>query len=99
MRIIWPVMIKYTSPILKLDVFAMHVWTSSCRPVQALIARLCKDAAAAAADQQQQQVPPNTPRPPPGLGAGRGDVLLLARLLDILHTANVQVRCLWGSTP
>jgi hypothetical protein len=28
----------------------------------------------------------------PGLGHNRGDALLLARLLDVLHTANVQVR-------
>ena len=62
-----------------------------CRPVQALITRLCKDASAAAAE-QQHQLPPNAPRPQLlGLGASRGDVLLLARLLDVLHTANVQV--------
>lgn len=61
------------------------------RPVQALITRLCNEAAAAAADHAQQQQQQRR-RPAPGLGAARGDILLLARLMDVLHTASVQVR-------
>jgi len=65
------------------------------RPIQALITRLCKEAAAAAADQQQRQQQQQQQQqlpPAPGLGAAREDTLLLARLLDVMYTANVQVR-------
>jgi hypothetical protein len=61
-----------------------------CRPVQALITRLCNEAAAAAEGQQQPLQQRGT-QPSPGIAAVRGDVLLLARLLHISYTANAQV--------
>ncbi|WIA34826.1 hypothetical protein OEZ86_013124 [Tetradesmus obliquus] len=62
---------------LKPEVFAARV----VRPVQALLTRFAKDAL------QHAGAPPGAR---PGLGQARGDALLLARLLDVLHAANVQ---------
>jgi hypothetical protein len=59
----------------------MSSWLTHC----CAVVSVCRDAL------QHANVPPGAR---PGLGQARSDALLLARLLDVLHTANVQVRCL-----